>query len=306
MKPIKTSKAVKNAKVQQLCNRLVEGVTKTLNHGEIAEFLRFMARFHKYSPYNVALIFAQYPKATLVAGLKTWNSMGRRVKKGEKGIAILAPTIKKVMITLEEPDPDTGDIRVVEKEEEKVVGFHTAYVFDVSQTVGKPLPERPLPRPVAGGETADSLLENLLEVSPFPVEWDCLDPGVNGEFNPFTGRIRLSTALEGGMKAKTLLHEIAHGLAWSCGLDGRDYYLALGKEDAYARGEAIAEGAAFVAASYFGLDTAGYSFNYIATWVKDAEKFLEWAEDVQVVARKLIELIEGTQPTAQLPVGFGQ
>lgn len=294
---MKQLKNANNEKIQQLYNRLVEGVTSALNDGEIAEFLRFMARFHKYSPYNVALIFAQYPTATLVAGLKTWNSMGRRVKKGEKGIAILAPTIRKVSLTAEERDPDTGETRVVEKEEERVVGFHVAYVFDVSQTEGKPLPERPSPKPVAGGETAAFLLENLLRASPFPVEWGRLNPGVNGEFIPSTGRIRLSTALEGGMKAKTLLHEVAHGLAWRSGLDGKEHYQRLGGKDAYARGEAIAEGAAFVAASYFGLDTAGYSFTYIAHWVKDVEKFMKWAEDVQAVARELIGLIEGAQAT---------
>lgn len=294
---MKQLKKANNEKIQQLYNRLVEGVTSALNDGEIAEFLRFMARFHKYSPYNVALIFAQYPAATLVAGLKTWNSMGRRVKKGEKGIAILAPTIKKVSFTAEERDPDTGEVQVVEKEEERVVGFHVAYVFDVSQTEGKPLPNRPAPRPVDGGETADFLLETLLRVCPFPVEWADLPPGVNGDFNPTTGRIRLSNTLGGGMKAKTLLHEVAHGLAWRSGLDGVESYQRLGRQDAYARGEAIAEGAAFVTASYFGLDTAGYSFTYIAHWVKDAEKFIKWAEDVQAVARELIGLIEGAQAT---------
>jgi hypothetical protein len=299
---MKQFKNASNEKIQQLYNRLVEGVTSALNDGEIAEFLRFMARFHKYSSYNVALIFAQYPAATLVAGLKTWNSMGRRVKKGEKGIAILAPTIKKVSFTAEERDPDTGETRVVEKEEERVVGFHVAYVFDVSQTEGKPLPNKPAPRPVDGGETADFLLETLLRVCPFPVEWADLPPGVNGDFNPTTGRIRLSNTLGGGMKAKTLLHEVAHGLAWRSGLDGVESYQRLGRQDAYARGEAIAEGAAFVTASYFGLDTAGYSFTYIAHWVKDAEKFIKWAEDVQAVARELIGLIEKAQAVSELAV----
>ncbi|MGB9846445.1 MAG: hypothetical protein ACPLRH_02955, partial [Desulfotomaculales bacterium] len=145
---------------------------------------------------------------------------------------------------------------------------------------------------VTGGEAAGFLWETLLRVSPFPVEWGCLDPRAKGEFEPSTGRIRLDPTLAEAMRAKTLLHEVAHGLAWRLGLDGKDYYLSLGREDAYARGEAIAEGAAFVAASYFGLDTSGYSFDYIASWVKDAEKFLKWAEDVQAVAKELIGLIE--------------
>jgi len=88
----------KNEKVRELYNTLVEGVREILGRADWRAFLDFLARFHKYSPANVIMILAQKPDATLVAGIKTWNGLGRRVRKGEKGIAIFAPTIRKVKV----------------------------------------------------------------------------------------------------------------------------------------------------------------------------------------------------------------
>ena len=95
---------------------------------QLTALLRAMARFHKYSWHNVCLIASQYPAATRVAGFQTWRTMGRVVRKGEKGIAILAPIVGR---------------REAESESDKaraVVGFRAAYVFDVEQTDGEPLP----------------------------------------------------------------------------------------------------------------------------------------------------------------------
>ena len=60
---------------------------------QLTALLKTMARFHKYSWHNVCLIASQRPTATRVAGFQTWRTMGRFVRKGEKGIAILAPII---------------------------------------------------------------------------------------------------------------------------------------------------------------------------------------------------------------------
>ena len=54
---------------------------------QLTALLKTMARFHKYSWHNVALIASQRPTATRVAGFQTWRSLGRFVRKGEKGIA---------------------------------------------------------------------------------------------------------------------------------------------------------------------------------------------------------------------------
>ena len=62
-----------------------------------------MARFHRYSLHNVCLIMAQRPTATRVAGFHAWRTLGRFVRKGEKGIAILAPIVSR---RREETDDD--------------------------------------------------------------------------------------------------------------------------------------------------------------------------------------------------------
>lgn len=136
------------------------------------------------------------------------------------------------------------------------------------------------------------LWDRLLAVSPFPVAWGVTVPGAKGEFDPRTREIRLDPTLEEGLRTKVLLHEAAHGLAYRLGLDGAQFYLTLGRKVAYTRGEAIAEGAAHIAATHFGMDTGDYSFEYVADWVRDAEKLLEWGEAVQRVARALVELVE--------------
>src|SRR5438093_3150171 len=91
--------------------------------------LKTMAQFHRYSFHNVCLIARQRPDATRVAGFHAWRKLGRFVRKGEKGIAILAPIVGR-----KEAETEDGDSRAV-------VGFRAAYVFDVAQTDGEPLPE---------------------------------------------------------------------------------------------------------------------------------------------------------------------
>jgi len=88
-------------------------------HSEgLTALLKTMGRFHRYSVNNICLIAAQRPTATRVAGFHAWRELGRFVRKGEKGIAIMAP------ITARRQDT-TGD-----DDSRTVVGFRAAYVFD--------------------------------------------------------------------------------------------------------------------------------------------------------------------------------
>lgn len=280
----------KDPKVRELYDRLIQGIRDTLEKGDWAEFLRFYTRFRKYSFHNTMLIWSQKPDATLLAGMKAWNEMGRRVKKGEKGIAIYAPRFRKVKEVREEVDPDTQETRTIETEVEKLVGFKVVYVWDVSQTEGKPLPKRPEVPKVADTETAALLWDRLLKVCPVPVVLDAkgLPDGATGAFVPDKHTIHIRPDLPPGARTSALLHEMAHALAWDSGLDGWEY--RAGKEDGYVRGEALAEGAAFIAGQCLGLDTSDFSFVYVAAWAKDVNRVLEWGSDVQKLAAKLIEL----------------
>jgi len=280
----------KNPKVKKLYDRLIQGVKETLEKGDWAEFLRFAAKFHKYSFYNTILIWSQKSDATLVAGIKTWNKMGRRIKKDEKGIGIYAPRVIKEKEMREETDPLTLETRTVEVEVKRVVGFKVVYVWDVSQTEGKPLPKRPdIPR-VANSKTAGALWDKLLRVCPVPVRLDAakLPDKATGVFIPNENAIYIRPCLEPGAKTSGLLHEMAHAVAWQMGLDGWEY--RAGKKDGYVRGEALAEGAAFIAGQHLGLDTSEFSFTYIAAWAKDVDKVMNWGSDVQKLAIKLVEM----------------
>src|SRR5580700_7607033 len=93
-----------------------------------------MGRFHRYSWGNTLLIASQRPTATHVAGFHAWHQLGRSVKKGEKGIVILAPMVVKQKDSAAEIEPPS-------KEPSRVAGFRAAYVFDVAQTEGQPLPQ---------------------------------------------------------------------------------------------------------------------------------------------------------------------
>src|SRR3972149_3798645 len=121
-----------NEKTQETLARLETAVAGLVTSDDWKESLRTMARCHNYSFYNTLLIILQRRNASMVAGFNKWrDEFGRHVKKGEKGIAILAPCFRKV--EQERPDGTT-------EARERLIGFRAVYVFDVSQTDGRALP----------------------------------------------------------------------------------------------------------------------------------------------------------------------
>lgn len=124
---VEQAKHIASNAIEQLRQALEAGHSERLK-----EYLAAIARFRRYSLHNVMLIASQKPNATHVAGFHAWHKLGRFVKKGEKGILILAPIIRKKAETNGEAEPDESSV---------AVGFRATYVFDVSQTDGQPLPE---------------------------------------------------------------------------------------------------------------------------------------------------------------------
>ena len=126
------AKKVSEQAFNELVDAVEAGKSKTL-----VEYLKAMGRFHNYSLGNAILINFQRPKATRVAGYRTWQKIGRYVRRNEKGLAIMAPIVRRkraVHVDSEEKDEQ-------ERGPEVAVAFKTAYVFDISQTDGKSLPE---------------------------------------------------------------------------------------------------------------------------------------------------------------------
>ena len=126
---------MKVEQAKQIASKAIEQLSQALERGHserLREYLAAMARFHRYSLHNIMLIASQRPEATHVAGFQTWKQFGRYVKKGAKGILILAPVLLRK--DAENPDREEGT-------EKPVVHFRVVYVFDVADTDGNPLPE---------------------------------------------------------------------------------------------------------------------------------------------------------------------
>ena len=252
-------------------------------------FLCFQAQFYNYSFGNAMLIFSQNPNATYVKGYKAWNQLGRYVKKGSKGLAILAPCIRKVEVFKEPENKNMYHDEEAEKETRKVVsGFRIAYVYDIADTDGD---DSMLPVLVTGlagnSEQEKEIYERLLGViSKEHCVQEVSGTASKGSFNLETKVISIREDLEYLQKIKTLLHEYAHLL---------DFQMHPEDDISRNRRELIAESVAFIVSLRLGIDTSRYSMSYIKSWLKDKEELKIIADSVQKIAYTIItELAESS------------
>lgn len=252
-------------------------------------FLCFQAQFYNYSFGNAMLIFSQNPNATYVKGYKAWNKLGRYVKRGSKGLAILAPCIRKVEVFKEPENKNLYHDEEAEKEIRKVVsGFRIAYVYDIADTDGD---DSMLPVLVTGlagnGEQEKEIYERLLcVISKEHCVHEVSGTASKGSFNLETKVISIRDDLEYLQKIKTLLHEYAHLL---------DFEMHPEDDISRNRRELIAESVAFIVSLRLGLDTSRYSMSYIKSWLKDKEELKIIADSVQKIAYTIItELAESS------------
>lgn len=253
---------------KELVERIAQGIEAARESEGFKAYLRSAARFHKYSLGNVLLIAMQRPTATRVAGFHTWLSLKRSVRKGEHGIRILAPMVRKASADADDEDAAEQTSRVY---------FKVVSVFDVAQTDGEPLPA---PVTLLDGNDA-GLCARLLRVA--EAEGLAVDrtPGAsaaNGFYQPDARRIWISPDLPSPLQtAKTLAHELSHHFA-DHGTNGQ------------CRGEAetIAEASAFIVLNHFGHGSGSYTFGYIATWA-DAATFKAKLAEIQRTARRIID-----------------
>jgi len=194
-----TQLVIKQA-VDFLIQQLEAGKSETLT-----AYLRAMARFHSYSFGNIMAIARQRPTATRVSGLRAWNELGRYVRKGEKGIQILAPMIGQRR--RRDADEQEPSINANAKPASMLIGFRAVYVFDVSQTEGQELPE--FDRTITGevGGQRDRLI-TFLAAQNIKLEFnEKIAPALGVSYG---GKIAI---LPGQTKAEeftTLVHETAH------------------------------------------------------------------------------------------------
>ncbi len=282
----------KERKIDDVLKRLKEGVDGIQQSENFRKFLLTMSKFHDYSIGNLILIMLQKPEATRVAGFSTWKDLYRWVKKGEKGIAILAPCMPPKG---NKPEPTEAGVRKEneEKQEDETeirpIYFKVVYVFDVSQTEGKPLPEFEVP-PLTG-EANEELFErvmHLTESQGLDVSFESKpdqDPDIKGFY---TGKsIWVRPEESRAQQLKTLLHEVAH--YYSEGV------FRIPRSDA----ETIAESVAFTIGAHYGFDTGARSFPYVAVWSKD-KKVLE--ANLAAIRKVSEKIFDGLEETARKPV----
>ncbi len=261
----KAKKAAEEA-LNRLSAELEAGKSEALKN-----YLGTMSRFRRYSWNNVLLISSQRPDAMRVAGFHTWHDLGRSVKKGEKGIMIFAPVVVK-----REASPDQAQVKEREpKEPFRVAGFRTAYVFDVSQTEGKPLPEFAK----TTGDPKDHIdkLKSMADARGIAVEYDrSIAPAMGVSIG---GRIRLMPDLSKAEEFAVLAHELAHEM------------LHHGKDERPAEivRETQAEAVAFVVCRGVGLETNTAAADYIALYNGDKKTLAESLSVIQETSAKILD-----------------
>jgi len=267
----RTTDTSREERMQEVLTILEHGIESILTSEGYRQYLQTASRFHSYSFGNVILVMLQNPDATRVAGFHTWKSLGRFVKKGEKGIRIMVPY--KARIEQEDTDP----LYVIR-------GFGVGYVWDVSSTEGKPLPQPPAVNDPEG-EHADAARIKL-QLTRFATESGVtivrdFTGSQRGYWHPTRREIGIRSDLAGISAVKTTCHEVAHFLA--------DHRATVDRADA----EDVAESAAYVTLMHMGIDTSGYSFPYVAGWAKDMAVFRRNLSEVQKISHQMIGIIEG-------------
>jgi antirestriction protein ArdC len=256
--------------IAELTSKAVEELASALEAGRseaLTQYLAAIARFHKYSMHNVMLIALQKPDATHVAGFHRWRKLGRHVRRGEKGIAIFAPILRRK----KEPGDDTQD-----RVEEALLGYRTCAVFDVSQTEGRPLAS-------IGRVQGDARQygEKLVAYT--------LSLGIRLEYSRSIapargisegGKITLLPELDPAEHAAVLAHELAHEI-----LHHQPRRAATTKTVRETEAEAVAH----VVCQAIGLETGTASADYIQLHRGDAKLLLESLNYIRLAAGRILD-----------------
>ena len=265
-----TSKEVIAANLKLLIEQLEAG------HSEgLTAYLTAMGRFHRYSFSNVLEIARQMHSASRVAGMYAWNQLGRKVKKGSKGIRILAPVVgirKKKDSEAEKSTPSQN--------EPVLVGFRSAYVFDVSMTDGSPLPE--LKERVLGdvGVYRERLIDFILAQG-IELEFkESIAPALGVSYG---GKIVILPGQSAAEEFSTLVHEASHELI---------HKSTRRAETTKTVRETEAEAIAFVVGTTIGLDNGRSSASYIQIYHGNAALLAESLEVVKQTSDLILSAIE--------------
>ena len=278
--------------MNSILKSLETGVENIFTGDKYAQYLQTMSKFHRYSFNNTLLIAMQRPDATLVTGYRNWQSMGRQVKKGEKGITILAPApIKKkreqeILDQNHKPLLDADGKPRTEEVEVVIPRFKPTTVFDISQTDGEPIETLAPEELTEAVADYDLFMEAITAVSPVPIRFDEIAGEAKGYYHSVDKEIVIQKGMSDSQTIKTAIHETGHAR-----LHDKDLMAEQGIEKDRLTKEVEAESVAYCVCSAFGVDTSEYSFPYIAGWSsgRDMKELKTSMDTIRKTAGEMID-----------------
>jgi len=295
-----------NHRLREITGNIEQGIRELFQSNRYTQYLRTMSQFHHYSLNNTILIYMQMPDASLVAGFNKWrDQFERNVRHGEKAIKIIAPapSRKKIdrkildqdMLT---PILDSNGNALTEEVEVKIPLYKVVSVFDVSQTEGKPLPM--LAESLTGKVSQyEVILESLRRSSPVQIDFEAMNPSTDGYFSKRDQRIAIRSGMSEVQTVSAVIHEITHAKLH----DYKNPNLIAGQENGSSKQikpkdrrteEVEAESVSYAVCQYYGIQTSGNSFGYIASWSQNKElpELRSSLETINEAASNLITDIE--------------
>lgn len=273
---------MKSEEIKQITNKATDQLIAALEAGRseaLTSYLAAIARFHRYSLRNVMLIAWQKPAATRVAGFHTWKKLGRFVKKGEIGIFIVAPIIRRKTKDSEQNHADESSMPA---------GFRLAYVFDISQTEGEELPEISSVR----GDPREYRDRLALLVTKQAIALEYSSDIAPARGTSAGGKITLLPGQSAAEEFATLAHELAHEMMHRT--ERRSITSRCVRETE-------AEAVAYVVSHAIGLDTGSAAQDYIQLYDGDAKLLTESLEYIQQTANAILQGI-GTEGESSPPI----
>ncbi|WP_062389910.1 ArdC-like ssDNA-binding domain-containing protein [Demequina iriomotensis] len=279
------TREAREARIETLHEQLTGAVERLVTGDDWRRGMEFAMRFRSRSFNNTLLIWAQHaaayesgrvpdPSPRYVAGFNQWRALGRAVQRGQSGYMIFAPIMGRFASST---PGDTESWRTMERGEQpgagetvrsRLIGVKPAYVWDVSQTAGDPIPEPPRPQVLDGGAPAglwDGLAELVRQqgftVGMVPSEREI--GGANGLTDYVARSVQVRSNMDPAARVKTLAHELAHVMLHDPDRGDAVYHRGVG--------EVEAESAALMIAAAHGLDTSGYTIPYVTSWASSVE-----------------------------------
>ena len=274
---------MKREEVGELVERGIRELNEALAAGKsdrLQKYLDVMARFPRYSFNNCVLVALQFPDARIVQGFHAWRKLGRTVKKGEKGIGIIAPLIGR-------KKDDVGS-SADDSNEKSIFGFKVVHVFDVSQTEGDELPEFA----EVSGDPGDNIVavEELIRARGIELVYEAIPSGAEGLSKK--GAIVIAPELEPPARLATLVHELSHELMHQSS-ERRS-------ETTKTIRETEAEAVAHVVCQALGLATLQHSADYIQLYNGDVEVLAKSMDHIQKTSAEILEGIRSLSTSCAL------